>query len=286
MTALPMSNVTCYVSTGSPFADQVIGNVIHAYESNFPNRVRAYYLIGSYADDTDVALSDIDLILFFKEKFQDSAEQQAAEQLARECIAASPTRLDLTPRGEDSFDAMFAVIRVALKDASVLVYGQDIRAQWQLPPIEQYTQDVIKGALFFIAHLHGLEQVTALPITYPNPTDEFFGYTQKRFNEWYPPEINSGTKELVATVSRIATATLALQANKYIGSKREAIELYQTCVGGTWAKFVSNIFYHCKQDWQYLIPETLSKRAELRALCRVMLAFESDFLVHVRLPSP
>ncbi len=252
-------------------------DVVACFERAFPHGIRACYLIGSYAEGTAVKLSDIDLIVVMRDSFGDNETQAKAIEVAKRCAANSLIRLDITPRAESAVETMFGVIRVGLKQNSVLMYGDDLRAQMQLPPIETYTQDVIAGALFFIARLHDKERIETLPLEYPDACDEFYGYAQKRFREWYPETVQAGTKELVATVSRIATASIAQRAKKYVGGKAQAIRLYRECIGAPWDLFVEQIYQRCKRDWNYLIPESIAERQELSALCREMLAFENDF---------
>lgn len=257
-------------------ADEVIRTVVESFTHHFPDRIRAVYLIGSYADGTAVALSDLDLIVVFQDHLRDDEKKRAAE-VADLCAANSPIRLDITPRAENEIETMYAVIRVGLKHGSVLVYGQDIRDQMTLPSIEEYIKDVTAGALFFIARLHDIERVETLPLDYTDACDEFFGYTRKRFAEWYPPEVQAGTKELVATVSRIATATVAKRTGKYVGSKGEAVRLYNELMGEPWGSYVVQVMQRCKHDWGYLIPENDFERLELAELCRQMRRFENEF---------
>lgn len=258
-------------------AEEIIRRVAETFTDRFPDRIRACYLIGSYADGTAVALSDIDLIIIFKDQFRDADEKHAADTVAQECAAQSPIRLDITPRGENEIGTMYPVIRVGLVMGSVLVYGEDIRDRIAPPSPEEYTQDVIAGAMFFIARLNDVDKIVTLPLEYPNACDEFYGYTQKRFAEWYPTEVNAGTKELVATVSRIATATVAYRAGRYVSSKGEAARMYADLMGEPWGTFVTEVMQRCKHDWGYQIPENAFERMELAELCRQMRRFQNEF---------
>jgi predicted nucleotidyltransferase len=230
-------------------ANANVNRVVETFDTRFPGRVQACYLIGSYADDTAVGLSDIDLIVVFRDCYRDEQEKESAQTLAQELAnQLGPIRLDVTPREQAAIDTMYAVIRVGLKHGSKLVFGQDIRDRITLPAHDEYVQDVIAGAMFFISRLHGIERVSSLPLTYPDPTDKYFGYTKKRFADWYPPNITAGTKEFVAAVSRIATATVALNTGKSIGSKSEGIRLYHEIIGGAWGEFAAAVYQRCKKD--------------------------------------
>lgn len=265
-------------------ADEIIRTVVETFTSRFPDRIRACYLIGSYAGGTPVAMSDIDLVGVFKNQFRDAEEKRNAQATAESCAANSAIRLDITPRGENEIETMYDVIRIGLKNASVLLYGQDIRDSIELPTIDAYTKDVIAGAMYFIARLNDVERVVALPLDYPNACDEFYGYTQKRFADWYLPGVSAGTKELVATVSRIATATVAQRAGKYVSSKSEAVRLYGELMGEPWGMFVADVMQRCKYDWGYEIPENDFERMELAELCRQMKRFENDFCATIGIP--
>ncbi len=50
-------------STGNEQIDHLLCELIHTFEDAFPNRIRGYYLEGSYADQTALRTSDIDLRL-------------------------------------------------------------------------------------------------------------------------------------------------------------------------------------------------------------------------------
>jgi hypothetical protein len=83
---------------------------------------------------------------------------------------------------------------------------------------------------------------------------------------------------MVACVSRIATAILALEARQYVSGKSESIRLYRLHVGDAWSGYLETLYEHLKQKWHYLIPTEETERRLLRQLCEQTLAFESHFL--------
>jgi predicted nucleotidyltransferase len=47
----------------SPTTNPVVRGLVELFELVFPARIRGYYLLGSFAEGTAVALSDIDLMV-------------------------------------------------------------------------------------------------------------------------------------------------------------------------------------------------------------------------------
>lgn len=62
-----MRTISLIESTGRPEIDQIAEGIIEVYEETFPNRIRSYYLVGSWADASAVLLSDIDIRVVFKD---------------------------------------------------------------------------------------------------------------------------------------------------------------------------------------------------------------------------
>lgn len=272
-----MSDVKLRSSTHVPLTDRILQAVIRTYESTFPKRVRGYYLIGSYVEHTAVPLSDIDCIVIFADDWK-VLEATAAEQLGQQCASSSRVRLDITAYPQNKLDQLHPVIRVVVKQGSSLVYGTDIRPTIILPPMSTYAPAVITDAQQFIARLRGMMHLTPTRVDYPDATDLFFGYTRKSIPAWYPPTADAGTKELVATVSRIASAMVVRGAQTYIPGKQAAVALFQKHIGGAWAPFVQQVYQQCKLEWQYGIPVSERDRYQLRTFCEKMLVFENMFL--------
>ncbi len=55
---------------------------------------------GSYADNSQVGSSDLDLLIIFKGEFETATEKQAALQLGNGCATLSSIELDLTIQTE------------------------------------------------------------------------------------------------------------------------------------------------------------------------------------------
>lgn len=61
-------SITLSASSQSEGVDAVLRGLIGIYETVFPGRIYSYYLLGSYADGSATAISDIDLMLIFRER--------------------------------------------------------------------------------------------------------------------------------------------------------------------------------------------------------------------------
>jgi predicted nucleotidyltransferase len=257
-----------------PFLNELVAG----FEAALPGQVRSYYLLGSYAEGTAVPpLSDIDLLVVL----DDTAMTEAAgtaQHLAQRYAVRSPARLDVTIRREAELPALHAVLRRSLKSGSRLLDGAELRPSLPEVPLQEFRWAVWDGALHFVLNvLRGVERC-ALPVSYPDPGGEFFGYDRIRIGEWYPPALEQGTKELVAAASRLCSALLAEQAGVQAAGKAAAFRLYTETFDDEWAPLVRDIFERCKLRWRYRVPQGAAEREQLRALCQGMLAFENHAL--------
>jgi len=263
--------------SGNPEVDPILHDMITAYESAFPHGGLAYYLIGSWAEGESNALSDIDVAIVWTR-----AEPAVDDRVRGERIRASlgsPFRLDAAMIAERGVPA--SLIGVNLKLSSTYLSGPDIRERLALPPLETYTESVIEGAYLFMTRI--LRSTESLDrIDYPDPGGEFFGYTRKRLDRWYPAEVTSGLKEWVSTATRIARALVAIQTGRYVGSKGKAIATYRAYIIDEWGEYLSTLYQKGKIAWGYRVPEDEVDRNLLRDLCRRFLAFEKHFLAVAR----
>ena len=76
-----MKNIVLIASCGDVRIDTALQEVIGVYEAAFPGQIVSYYVQGSYADETFVATSDIDLNIVFRNHFTASNEREAAQML-------------------------------------------------------------------------------------------------------------------------------------------------------------------------------------------------------------
>lgn len=273
--------ITLAMATGDAAVDRILRGIVTLFEASLPGRVRGYYLLGSYADGTAVAISDIDLIALCAGAL-DASERALAARLVEGCALLSPTRLDITICDETSIEASSGGETVLLRFDGHLLYGADTRASLSLPPLPVYTRETLAAARYFIADiLRGVERL-AYPLEYPDPEGEFYGYDAIHIPEWYAPGTQRGVKELVTTATRIARAQLALQAGRYAGSKGGSAAAYSEYVHDAWSDLPQTLYEQGKLRWGYAVPTAAKDRRALRSLCARMLGFENDLLARYR----
>lgn len=243
------------------------------YSQVFPRRIRAFYVTGSYADGSAVLLSDIDLCIVFVEAVKPEEIEQA-QTLGYFCGQLSPLRLDISVAGERDLSVAECIM---LKRGSLHISGEDIRDNILLPSLDAYRKYVTWGPHRFLGQIIRDRAVLCYPLTYPDSKSEFYGYERKRISEWYPSEIDQGTKEFVTGVLRTATAMIALKAGQYVGSKRDSVRLYREYVHDEWTDYIEMLYQKGKREWGYLIPTAYADQCLLRSLCQHTLEFENYY---------
>ena len=249
--------------------------IIATYTRERPGRVLAVYMDGSVADGTDLATSDLDLTVVFKDAFGDEGEGQTFERLQGELSSTMALELDIGQVDE-------ATLRVegmhpTLKLASRLVWGEDIRDRFPIMPIERWTRDRMHAAYWLTNKLYGRPTLVRLPLAYPDPDDEFFGYLRRAVRLPDGSEVPS-SRDLIRSTGWAATVLLAYQKGVYVARKRDCHLLYRERIGDAWSGLLAAIYDDCRTRWGYLIPRDKDERAQLRAICERTLAFENHAL--------
>jgi len=166
-----MSAYTLRSSTGSAIVDGLLMAIIGRYERAFPGLIRAYFVIGSYADASMVPISDLDLMIMFATPLT-SSQLELAHTLIQQCAETSPLRLDI---GLTLQENLSGAEQVLLKLGSRLVYGEDVRDQLALPPLALYRRDVTWSPYRFLGQVMRDQQALAYPLAYPDADDPFYG---------------------------------------------------------------------------------------------------------------
>ena len=261
--------------------DRILEGVIGIVEQVHPDRVRGYYLRGSYATGAWTDGSDLDMFIVFADRMA-RAEADQARRLAGHCARLSPILLEIIVVSEHQL-AQEANLPLALnlKLATKLVYGEDIRDDLPDFDADTYLRLVIHTPYHSYAYPAQRGDVLTCPLTHIDPDGEFYG-----FDQWPVPGPDGGdvpsTKLLVGTVCWTATALVALQAGVYVGDKTAAVQLYRKHVADEWTDLVSDVHQWCRNRWGYRVPPDEPDRRRLREWCDRTLAFQNHFLGHYR----
>lgn len=268
----PQPDVIASLTTGDTSADGALRAVVAAFERGLTDRVRGYYLVGSFADSTAVTTSDLDVHIVLKGA-ADAETLATARRLADGCVHDSARELDIEIADESE---LARGARPNFKLRSALITGEDIREQVPLIPLITWTRDRMHSSWWRVACLFARPAIITLPLDYPEPAEPFLGYT-RRAVRLSNGEAAASTRDLIRLVSWAATALLALQCGVYVSSKSEAHVLYRERLGGESAALMDDVFALCRTRWAYLIPNDPEERAALRAICERTLGFEQTF---------
>ncbi len=264
-----MEHIRLVETSAHPFVDAYLCGLIGLFETVFPDRIRAYYLIGSFATGGAIASSDVDLRVIFKDQF---AEHEVAriERFRENCRAISALPLDIPIQCEADFQHGQAD-PIALKTAALWLYGTDIRTQLPMPPINDYLRMVTGAPYRNMALRLRKQEMVIYPLRYPDPGGEFYGY-----------DVAGKMQHFVVTIGWAATCAIVLSTRQYVAKKRDWLALYQQHINDEWVAWLTAVWEGCRNRWAYAIPTDDRQRTELRTLCRDALGFENHYLRRYR----
>ena len=264
-------------TTGSKQMDALVTDTLTRILAALPGRLRAVYALGSYADSSAVATSDLDLVFVVAGRFRDG-ERARIQALLIECAAQAEGELDGEAVDEASLQAG---VTPTLKLGSRLLWGEDVRERLPLMPLPVWTRDRMHTSYWRLAGLFGRPLPLTIPLDYPAPDDAFYGYSRRPVH--LPGgTLAPGTRDLMRAVGWMATALLAYQAGEYVTTKRACAALYREHIGDEWADLLDDLAVWVRGAWEYRIPAAPDERARLRAICARTLTFENAFLTRYR----
>jgi hypothetical protein len=258
-------------TTGHDSIDSTLRGLIGIYEMVFPQRIRAYYLTGSYTDGSATPDSDIDLVPIFADVLQ-PGETDRIRELTRHCERLTPVLLDCSPTDEAT---QRQGVKTALKFAKLLS-GDPVLDDWPLEPLEDHLQRCMFVAFRSMHVLRGSVPL-AYPLAYPDADGPFFGY-ERYGNYLGGAEFGPGLRIIVNAVTMMTSTLLALHDGVQVGSKQQSIDQYR----GAGSDLAAALYTACKFDWLYHIPTDPAERQRLRDLCQPLLALENDFIDQCR----
>lgn len=268
-----MQEIVLLQSTENERTNTVLRATIGIFELAFPGQIRACYIEGSYADQSAVFTSDIDLVIVLNGDA--SSEQERAEALAQHCCVLSAVELDIGIADENK---LATGVPPYFKLGSILIYGEEVRDRLPLVSLSQWTRDRMHSSLWRTVHLFNRSAVIRYPLDYPDPSGEFYGYDRRKLRLPDGEEVNC-TRDLIRLTGWSATALLAYRAGRYVTRKSECHRAYQESFQDEWGQLLEDIYVYCRGKWHYLLPTDLAERSKLREICARTLAFENYFLL-------
>lgn len=249
-------------------ADKILSVLIGIYELIFPERIHSYYVTGSYAVGIPIQNSDLDVMIVFKEKFED-VEYEQADQLYLYLTELGEYYPDLKiideyglhhPEGIDIISTVF------VKGASLHVYGEDLRDKIPLPPHHDFCWTLSDVAYYYLKVARNHPEQLTIPLTHPNPDGHLLGR-----------ELTDHV-DIVLTTSLVAAAFVAIKSGQYVYSKSNITKIYKELIGDAWSDVVDDVFATCRTAWGYKVPDNKTDHRKFRELCDQVLAFENAFL--------
>lgn len=279
-----MQNIEFFNKTDNVKINKIISALIYFYKDIFGNKLLSIYIIGSYANKTNIYNSDIDLTMVI-----DNAPKELivhAEEFIENLNYISNIGLDVSFYNIDVLEKGNKAISILIKEGGVHIFGKDIRDKINLPPINEYLKTSINRTLYFLSRVRptfdnildikDIYDDKSFKLSFPDSTKEFFGYTERTIENSEGIEIPI-TKEIVLINSLIGTSILA--ANKvYVGDKDSSILKYREVINDEWSAHIENSYNFCREKYGYLIPEDKIEREILKEICKKTLEFENYFL--------
>ncbi len=272
-----MAEVVLAESTGNTQMDTVVREVIARFLMALPDRLRAVYVLGSYADASAAPTSDLDLELILAGSLREG-EHERIQPLLAAWASQADSELDIEVKEEAGLSAG---VSPTLKLGSRLLWGADVRQRLPLIPLTIWTRGRMHTSYWRLAGLFSRPAPLTMPLDYPDPHDEFYGYA-RRLTHLPGGELAPGTRDLMRAVGWMATTLLAFQAGQYVATKRACATMYREHIGGEWATLLDDMAEWVRGVWQYRIPAAQEERAQLRAICARTLGFENHFLALYR----
>lgn len=227
------------------------------------------YLVGSYPYGYYVeGISDIDVVIIFEnENFNDF--ESRIEHLSKnhkvqaDVHCFSKCRIFEYPNEIDIREIVWGA-----KIANTLVCGNDVLSAFQLPDQEAFLEITLKKTIDHMKELRETNLET-MPNDFLDVDDTIKPYINIRGSKL-------SIKQMVITVSWIATCLLAKDYSIRVASKSQAIEEYRKRYSDGEEMYL--LLYDCKMKWKYLVPDDKQEVERFKMHCKYLRNKEFELL--------
>ena len=260
--------------TGDDELDAFLFSLTSVLDISFQEYIRSVYLVKTYMYD-----GLLPLCIVIKDDY-DEAYRWKAWSLVDHATALSQSKYRPDPLylgkespfySADDFGRAdrwpcTPIIKLGVKEDSLLLWGEDIRDRIALPDSQAILKDVLMPPFNHIKQTHyarpdgssALGEVIVYPLSDPAPERNDIGYGDS------------------LPVAHIARALIYMETGKFVFDRHRLAAEFASGVGGPWAGFVADVL-EPKPD---KISESEQRKARVR-VCRQFTAFKNYFLEQV-----
>jgi hypothetical protein len=239
---------------------------VGAFQRDAPSfQLRGAYLRGSFADGSQVELSDVDAFVLLPSgdrsilSLTDAAKAAARRAFPRVDIISATLEMLRTP-GWRRFAPN-------LRHGSVLLGGEDIRDQLILPSVKDFVAEGLPIYRKMVATFH--ERVSEGARRNANRPCVTRAPTWAENVEWW-------TRDLATLVARGASMVVALQSGELPTSRRYGNSMYSQHGATEWREYVAQVDEDCRGRWGYRVPRDAADLRQLGKYCERAPAFTQD----------
>jgi hypothetical protein len=269
--------------TGVERVDDTLYSLVNVLALGVGRSLRSVFLIGSYMDGSYAPDSDVDCCIVWKDGASAAQRRKGFSLFAH---VSRMVDLQLDPMYNASESPLYRadtfaadtgdgeypcgpILKLAVKEHSLLLWGEDIRSGVVSPARKELEKDAIAAPLNWIKQTHygSLDAAIVPPLNVPAP---------------HQPDLGYGDLKHVATfILHAARALICLKGHEFLFDKRRLPEAFATHVGGEWTSLVSNIALARYGNLPSRERDLLHKAA-----CHGMTDFLNHLLREVEVDSP
>lgn len=260
--------------TGIEEVDDFLYCLVNVLQLGVGDFLRSVFLIGSYAHGGHAPGSDLDCCFIWKQGADRDVIRKGSSLVAHLNRISRHTVDPMYDATETPFyDSALhddpavgncpcgPILKLAVREHSLLLWGQDIRPRIAVSPGPAMLDDALAAPLNWIRQTHfgSMDAAIVYPLADPAPETEDLGY--------------GDLDKAAVRVLHIARVLAFLETGEFLFDKRQVPEAYGKHVGGPWSEWIRDVF----NARQGAASRKQARAAHLSA-CRRLTAFQNHFL--------